>query len=424
MIHVAIPGICGEGLSFSYHRWEIILTVVVLLIGSIIAVKNVKKPYGKAAAAGVLLASACIFGADDLFTNYICFELVGFLSVFWLADEPDSHTSDAIKKYVGWLVITGMIMTMGMFLISHYAGTLVYSQILSGEALSGIPYYAVLACYLVGYGSRCAVVMLHSWIDSTYREESMKKGILYSVLLIPTGTWSLLRLFSSLTVDFSQWKSIAEMMGVIGGLTIVLGIYRIWTCREKGVLLGDISMLLSGGLLISVFWKASSGQSAVFCLIGYIVVIMIVYGILLKIDWKPKHSLDLEWFSAEHMLYEPLFVHALPFLFGTVFRLIDYLPDAFVALLRGTIYQDSKQKVWDKVGTPATYIVGSILDEIANLLNKTILRKRPIRKSFVNAAAVARRESRETLEIVTRSVSFGLMMFSVGMMIVLIYIMF
>lgn len=422
MIRIAIPGICGEGLYVSYQLRVLILIAVILIFGSIFTIKNLKKASVKAATAGILLATAGIYGAENLFTNYVCFELAGFLSVFWMTDEPDRHTNRSLKRYLGWLVITGMIMTMGMFLISHYAGSLVYGE-LKINHLQRRWRYAALACYLIGYGSRGAVVMLHSWIDSVYKDDSLNRGILCSVLLIPAGIWSLLQVFSALTFGYYQWKSVVEMMYVTGGITILLGLYRIWTCRQKGILFGDASMVLSGCLLIIAFRISSLGQSVVAFFIAYVLIVVLVYRLMLKIDWKPRHSFDLEWFSAENMFYEPLFSNALPFLFGIVFRLFDYFPDGFVALLRGTVYQDSKQRVWDKVGTPATYVLGSILDEIVLILNKTVLRKRPIRKSFVNAAAVARRESRETLEIVTRSVSFGLMMFSVGMMIVLIYIM-
>ncbi|MDO4941282.1 MAG: hypothetical protein Q4E73_00380 [Lachnospiraceae bacterium] len=422
MIRIAIPEICGEGLYVFYYLPKIILITVILIFGGILTIKNLKRPSAKAATTGILLATVGVYGAENLFTNYVCFELAGFLSVFWLTDKPDSHTNRSLKRYLGWLVITGMIMTMGMFLISHYAGTLVYGE-LKQNNLQSTWRYVALACYLIGYGSRGAVVMLHSWIDSVYKGDSLNKGILCSILLIPAGIWSLLQAFSALTFGYYQWKSVTEMMYAIGGITILLGLYRIWTCHEKGILFGNVSMVLSGSLLIKVFQVASLGQSVISFFIAYVLIVVLVYRVILKINWKPKHSFDLEWFSVENMLYEPLFAHALPFVFGIVFRLLDYLPDGIVALLRGTVYQDSKQKVWDKVGTPATYVLGSILDEIAFLLNKTVLRRHPIRKSFVNAAAVAKRESRATLEIVTRSVSFGLMMFSVGMMIVLIYIM-
>ena len=76
------------------------------------------------------------------------------------------------------------------------------------------------------------------------------------------------------------------------------------------------------------------------------------------------------------------------------------------------------------VGTGLSYAIGSCLDKIVALLNATIYRKNPIQKSFVNVLAIRNMEVDATIAIVGRSASFGLLLFCIGLVLTLVYLIF
>jgi hypothetical protein len=371
MQSIVFEGFCGEGLHFYYSGPAIVLAILSCLPTIRVLFVKDQKVATQLTTIGVLITSIGVYGATDLFTSYICFEIAGFLSIIWVLQENRKNdNAETGRIYLGWLVITGMIMTMGMFLFSHFAGTLEYEELMTLGLIKKNLIWANAAavCYLIGAGTRCGMVFFHAWMDTIITRMPILYRRLVICLLVPGGIWQLIRLYPIL-YDNRDWQILLCVLAV---LTVLLYIMKyIW---------------------------AKSGQES--------------------------YLKSLQWASMERLLYRPLFCSALPFFFGVIFRILDYLPDGIVALLRGSIYRDSKQRVWDKVGTQFTYIWGVIFDEFAHILNCTILRRRPITKSFVNGFAVAKKELEATTGMITKSVSFGLLMFCVGMCITLVYLFF
>lgn len=466
-MNITWNGICGEGLSFSYNVPIIVLSCIVLAIGIWYLICDQKKTETKLAVLGMMIAGVGIYGAKDLFTTYVCFEIAGFLSWFCLVDQQDGWEVGVGKNYLGWLVITGMIMAMGMFFVSYYANTLNYANLSSGYIMQGRWMYVAAGCYIVGYGCRCAIAFLHPWLDTVYENVSVSCGYFIAGVLLPEGFWGLYQLSFSLFYDYDQWE---QVLILFGGLTVVLALLKsiidvkeklipgyifmaemgwlilISVITEKNIVITELILYYILGIMLLTAVRQKSRKLLMFSVLPVVaqmllaswscqrlwilVIGMGILGILLQLGrivsgnkgWISR--LDMKWCSLERLVYIPVVCKAFPFLFGVIFRVLDQLPDGMIALLRRTVYQDSKQRVWDKIGTPFTYILGVVFDEIAHMLNKTLLRKHPIRKSFVNGIAVARKEGAMTIHIVIRSLSFGLMLFCIGLCITLIYLMY
>lgn len=134
--------------------------------------------------------------------------------------------------------------------------------------------------------------------------------------------------------------------------------------------------------------------------------------------------LDLwpKWMNLEKVIYRPIFLSFLPFLFAIVSRAMDQLVDGSLVLARKTIYANVKLKEALPEGTKLTYVLGTIFDDIARFLNKTILRKRPIKRSFVHTFAVKKAEMDEANPIIATSMSFGLLLVCIGLCLTLLYL--
>lgn len=128
------------------------------------------------------------------------------------------------------------------------------------------------------------------------------------------------------------------------------------------------------------------------------------------------------WMDIEDSVYRPIIMQLLMFVLAFILRLFDKLLDGIIYVVSNTILRPSRKKRPIEVGTRFTYFLGTIMDDIVKFLNRYILKKRPIKTSFVNFFALSHKEVNRTSRLVTRSVSFGLLMFSIGLMMTLIYL--
>lgn len=157
--------------------------------------------------------------------------------------------------------------------------------------------------------------------------------------------------------------------------------------------------------------------------IGLILYFGVVRLLLMKKEGKRKVYANClpEWFDLEKSVYQPVFLQFLPFVCAFFCRILDKLVDTIALVLRKTALGPRKHR---KVGIGASiiYVLGSFLDGITALLNHTVFRRHPIETSFVRLIAISREEMGATFQLVARGVSFGLLMFCIGLLITLIYL--
>ena len=120
-------------------------------------------------------------------------------------------------------------------------------------------------------------------------------------------------------------------------------------------------------------------------------------------------------------LYEPVRVALIGA--GTFFaRVCDEGVDAIVLTLRRTALRNKAPRRPVPVGTRFTYTLGSFLDFFVDLLNRTFYRRRPIKTRFVYVLAAGRKEMNEDSRAVGRTISFGLILFCIGLFLTLFYL--
>ncbi|MCI8788352.1 MAG: NADH dehydrogenase [Lachnospiraceae bacterium] len=153
-----------------------------------------------------------------------------------------------------------------------------------------------------------------------------------------------------------------------------------------------------------------------------------------------------EWLDLEELLYRPLLLRFLPWLLGGlcgllhrllsspailktlsavagVFcRILDSLVDGLVVFLRKTLYRDSPLPYERPEGNVFTEKLGVALNAFQILGNRTWRRKNPVHRDYVHLAAMKNEQFRETNHIIQRSLSFGLLLFCIGLSLTLLYI--
>lgn len=156
-----------------------------------------------------------------------------------------------------------------------------------------------------------------------------------------------------------------------------------------------------------------------------IVIGLIIYFIVVR-KWMIRDGIYLNrWnklIDLENLLYRPLLLTALPFIFGVFSRVLDSFVDAVVVFLRKTIYKDSKIPQELEEGNSITHIIGAFLNWLQDIGNLTINKKNLKFEDYEHKTAAVYEDIDESVNIITRSLSFGLIIFCIGLLLTVSYI--
>ncbi len=150
------------------------------------------------------------------------------------------------------------------------------------------------------------------------------------------------------------------------------------------------------------------------------------------------------WLDLEERIYRPLLMKLLPFVFGAGCRVLDLLMDTLVRILipvghviarlcdsladfsvvglRKTIYKDSPVPQDRTRGTWLTDAVGSFLNAVQRLANRTWRRGNPGTVDYQRELALRHDVRRESSTLIGRSLSYGLLLVIIGFTLTLVYI--
>lgn len=175
---------------------------------------------------------------------------------------------------------------------------------------------------------------------------------------------------------------------------------------------------------VAWFSLANLKGAAISLIIGAIVYLVIVR--LWMMDKEEEKTIYINrwhpYLDLENVIYRPVLLKALPFVFGVVCRALDSLVDLLVVLLRKTIYKDSKLPHELEEGTFITHVTGCFVNGLQDLGNKTIWKKNPKNTDYEHKYAMVYEELSEDHTIISRSLSFGLLLFCIGLIITVVYL--
>lgn len=157
-------------------------------------------------------------------------------------------------------------------------------------------------------------------------------------------------------------------------------------------------------------------------LIGVLLYLVVVKGMMC---WKKRYyNLCPAFLDLENVVYRPILLHLVPILLAVICRILDRMVDYFIVFMRKTVFRDSPIPHELEEGTVVTHTVGLLLDDGVSLLNRSIFRKKPVQISYEHKLATFREMLGENNVIIARSLSFGLMMFGIGLMLTLLYMLY
>ena len=205
------------------------------------------------------------------------------------------------------------------------------------------------------------------------------------------------------------------IMGILPGLTM-----------DK---MADMSEGFMGwnhaGHSVDYFTWVNLRGSLISIFIGIAIYFLIIRQLLMKKQEDGSRAYVNRWWKyldLEDYFYRPVLLNILPAIAGTICLMMDRLVDGVVVALRKTIYKDSPRQTELDEGNELTHGIGVLLNKLQEWLNFTIFRSKPKNTDYEHRMAMSFSSLKENAGFIGRSLSYGLILFCLGLCVVLIYL--
>lgn len=158
--------------------------------------------------------------------------------------------------------------------------------------------------------------------------------------------------------------------------------------------------------------------------IGALVYVIIVRPLLMAKENDNRVYVNRwpKWLDIEDYIYRPILLGFLPGIGGFISRICDSLVDVIAVIIRKTILRDEELPYELDEGTALTHFLGVRANRLRDLINRTFRRGQDVPNvDYEHLLAVKYERDVENKALISRSMSFGLLLFCVGLLVTLIY---
>lgn len=303
--------------------------------------------------------------------------------------------------------------------------------------------------FLVGALAIAGVPLFGGYISKTLIHESiveygggwMMRGVEYIFLFSGGLTVAYMtKLFAAIFVEENENQKLQRKFDGMKlymnresgfALTASAAALLIWGFFPHGIM--DRVAALGQGLMhleetgetVAYFSLKNLSGGAVSIVIGILVYVFVVRKLLMK-KTASRSRVYINawpaWLDLEELIYRPVLLGFLPFISRLVCRVFDSALDALVVLLRKTIYRDSPLPYELPEGNGFTLRAGRLLNFLQRMKNRILHRDGSGGRDYVHELAMKNEALKESNMIIQRSLSFGLLLFCIGLCLTLIYI--
>ncbi len=163
----------------------------------------------------------------DFMTAFVFFEILSFTSFTWVIHEESEAAIRAGYTYLFIAVIGGLLLFMGLLLLSDAAGTLVFSALKS--AVDASPkkgqIFAAGILILFGFGAKAGMFPLHVWLPKAHPIAPSPASALLSGVLTKVGIYGILMTAAVLLSGSPLFGGIVLALGILtmfGGALLAL----------------------------------------------------------------------------------------------------------------------------------------------------------------------------------------------------------
>ena len=371
--------------------------------------------------------------------NHSMFKLILFLAAGIVVKNVHSRDLNKVRGYgrnKPWLMILVLIASLGIAGIPGFSGyvskTLLHEAIVHcHEAGGGVGFAVAEYLFLIAGGCTLAymtkffVVLFLRKPSKEVLEADIRSGKRYAPV-IPMVLMSVaaLLIFMGGSLPEVLMRPVAAFMSPVTDYPPLRALPELfsWECLKGGLISITIGVLLFFFAVRPAVMKRR-----------------------VPIKETPDYVDSAERVPGlEQLIYRPMLLSVLPSVCGTLMRglelgtegfglgvfkicksiltLIDKTIDGAMLLLRRTVLRPVCEQRTNTLGEAICNPIGHVGNGLVRLWNATVGRKHPIEADCVTAVNRARENATENVKLVSRSLSYGLMAFCIGLIILLVYI--
>lgn len=212
-----------------------------------------------------------VFLSGNLFTTFIFFELMSMASYVMVVHDEKPAAMRAGDTYLMIAVLGGMVMLMGLFLMSNAVGTLeidelheaVKTYLADGGSVKTIWISAM--CMLFGFGAKAGMFPVHIWLPKAHPVAPAPASALLSGILTKSGVYGILIITSRI---FLYDVTFGKLILAIGTITMFLGAFLALFSIDLKRTLACSSMSQIGFILVACGMQALLGHHNAYAVRG------------------------------------------------------------------------------------------------------------------------------------------------------------
>ena len=225
-----LPEAAGGGIAFAADGLRAVWAVLVCFafaMSGLMCPEYLGHSHAHARYQTATLLTLCgtlgVFLAADLYTFFICFELMSLSSWLWVIHEEDEGAKYAADTYLAVAVLGGLVLLMGIFtFVIVSGGTPGFAELrqMDAAAISAGLKYLAGGLMLFGFAAKAGLFPLHFWLPMAHPVAPAPASALLSGVLTKCGVLGMLMLAVTLFREDFRWGEIVLALGVV---TMLLG---------------------------------------------------------------------------------------------------------------------------------------------------------------------------------------------------------
>ncbi|GAB6100300.1 proton-conducting transporter membrane subunit [Halanaerocella petrolearia] len=216
-----------------------------------------------------------LVATGDLFNLYVFVELTSITSYALVAFEKKDISIEASFKYMILGSISGVLVLLAIILIYHSTGTLNLAQlVVQSQSIPEITKKIILALFIVGFGTKFALVPLHSWLPDAHPAAPSPISALLSGVVIKVYLYALLRnLFTLFRLQELLALDLDIILTYIGVVTLLVGHLLAYQQKNLKRVLAYSSISQIGYIMIGIgLFNVAGLEASVYHIINHAVV--------------------------------------------------------------------------------------------------------------------------------------------------------
>lgn len=189
-----------------------------------------------------------LFTVADLFTVYVCLELITLASVALITLANDPEALKASLRYLMSALVGSMLYLLGVALVYGRAGTLDWT-LLSQSLGNDVATWTAISLMTAGLLIKAALFPLHFWLPSAHSIAPAPVSALLSALVVKASFFVVLRIWIQV---FSLNEIAVHALGALGAGAIIWGSVQA-IIQERIKLMVAYSTVAQLGYLFLVF---------------------------------------------------------------------------------------------------------------------------------------------------------------------------